>query len=66
MTKKSAAKNTVDACEKLCMLKTPVVVRVSKFKLTNIGQGEGETKWKGWAWKLLLVKCVIAFIANYF
>jgi hypothetical protein len=48
------------------MLKTPVVVRVSKFKLTNIGQGEGETKWKGWAWKLLLVKCVIAFIANYF
>jgi hypothetical protein len=25
----------------------------------NKGQGDGETKWKGWAWKLLLVKFVI-------
>jgi len=34
--------------------KTPEVVRVNKLILVYNGQGEGETKWKGWAWKLLL------------
>ncbi len=29
---------------KLCMVKTPEVVRVSKLTQVNIGQGEGETK----------------------
>ena len=28
----------------------------SKFKPVKIGQGEGDTKWKGWAWKLLLIR----------
>jgi hypothetical protein len=23
------------------------------------GQGDGETKWKGWSWKLLRIKLVI-------
>ena len=32
---------------------TAEVVRVSKLILVYNGQGEGETKWKGWAWKLL-------------
>jgi hypothetical protein len=26
--------------------------------LEHKGQGEGDTKWKGWAWNLLLVKFV--------
>jgi hypothetical protein len=44
ITKNRATKNTVDACAKLCILNTPVVVRVNKFKLIHIGQGEGDTK----------------------
>jgi hypothetical protein len=35
---------------------TAEVVRVNKLILVYNGQGEGETKWKGWAWKLLLFK----------
>ena len=36
-----------------CILKTKEVVKFNKQKLVKIGQGEGETKWKGWFWKLL-------------
>jgi len=36
--------------------KTNVVVKVSKDILVLIGQGEGDTRWKGWAWKLLRTK----------
>lgn len=35
------------------------VVKDNKDKLVKIGQGEGETKWKGWSWKLLLISCLI-------
>ena len=59
ITKNSARKNTVDAWAKLCMLNTPVVVSVNKLKLIDIGHGDGDTKWNGCAWKLLLVKLVI-------
>jgi hypothetical protein len=31
------------------MLNTPVVVSVNKLILIEIGQGEGDTKWNGWA-----------------
>jgi hypothetical protein len=34
------------------MLSTPVVVRLNKILLVKMGQGEGLTKWKGWAWKV--------------
>lgn len=34
--------------------KTADWVRENKLILVYKGQGEGETKWKGWAWKLLL------------
>ena len=27
--------------------------------LCKYGQGTGDTRWKGWAWKLLLTKLVI-------
>lgn len=43
----------------------PAVVNVNKAIQVNKGQGEGETKWKGCAWKLLLIKFVI-FIYNYY
>ena len=53
MYRKSCAK------EKLCIVKTPDVVRAKRDIHVKIGQGEGETRWKGWAWKLLLTKFVI-------
>lgn len=43
--------------------KTPEVVIVNKLILVYSGQGEGETKWKGWAWKLLL--CIFNKDYNY-
>lgn len=42
-----------------CILNTNVVVRVNKDILVFNGQGEGETKWKGCAWKLLRIKLLI-------
>jgi len=35
---------------KPCIVKTPVVVSVKSEIQVYIGQGEGETKWNGWAW----------------
>lgn len=45
-------KNIFPADSKPCILSTPVVVKQNRIILVNIGQGEGLTKWKGWAWKL--------------
>lgn len=53
MYRKSCAK------EKPCIVKTPDVVRAKRDIHVKIGQGEGETRWKGWAWKLLLTKFVM-------
>ena len=33
---------------------TPPVVKENKLALVYNGQGDGDTRWKGWAWKLLL------------
>ena len=49
---KNLIKNILGANSKACMLNTPVVVRLNNIPLVNNGQGEGLTKWKGWAWKL--------------
>lgn len=38
------------------MLKTPDVVRSNRLTQVNIGQGEGETRWKGWPWNTLRFK----------
>lgn len=46
---------TLNACRK----STPLVVKAKRVKDVKIGQGEGETKWKGCAWKLLLFKYTI-------
>lgn len=35
-----------------CINKTVEVVRINKEILVYKGQGEGDTKWKGWFWKL--------------
>jgi hypothetical protein len=37
---------------------TALNVTANKLKLVFKGQGLGETKWKGWAWKVLRVKLV--------
>ena len=50
--------NIFKANEKLWKLKTALNVRLNKLKLVFKGQGLGETKWKGWAWKLLRIKLV--------
>lgn len=55
-TRKSARGNQFPACAKPCIVETPEVVSVSKLIQVNIGQGEGDTKWKGWPWKALLLK----------
>jgi len=39
----------------LCIVKTPDVVRVNKVRAVAIGQGDGDTKWKGCAWKLSIL-----------
>jgi hypothetical protein len=36
-----------------CMFETADVVKVNKLIHVKRGQGEGETRWKGWPWKLL-------------
>ena len=46
---------------KLCIVKTPELVKVNNTMLVLSGQGEGDTKWKGWAWKLLLFNFRILF-----
>ena len=40
---------------KLWKVRTPEVVKVNKLIQVKIGQGEGDTRWKGWPWKALLL-----------
>ena len=49
---------------KPCIVNTPLVVNVNNAIHVYKGHGEGDTKWKGWAWNLLLVKLVILFILS--
>ena len=37
-------------------MKTSSVVNSNKLTLVYTGQGEGSTRWKGWAWKELLIR----------
>jgi hypothetical protein len=34
-------------------------VKTNKEILVYSGQGDGDTRWNGWSWKLLLTKLVI-------
>ena len=43
---------------KLCIDNAALVVKFNKQILVYNGQGDGLTKWKGWSWKLLLIKFV--------
>jgi len=38
----------ISAFKNPCIVKTPDCVRVNKLIHVYKGQGEGETKWKGW------------------
>lgn len=39
-----------------CINKTVEVVSINNEILVYNGHGEGDTKWKGWFWKLLFGK----------
>ena len=54
-----AKKNTLYASLKLCIDNAPLLVKVNKPKLVYRGHGEGDTKWKGWFWTLVLTNSVI-------
>ena len=45
-----------------CIDNAPFTVTVNKAILVYSGQGDGDTKWNGWSWKLLLIKFVIYII----
>jgi hypothetical protein len=53
--------NNIYVLWKLCRLNAVLVVRLNKAILVYKGQGEGDTKWKGWSWKLLLISWEIEF-----
>lgn len=58
----NAEGNQYSALTKPCIVRTPEVVRVNKLIQVNSGQGEGDTKWKGWPWKLLLLKLDMIYL----
>jgi len=58
---KADIKNVL-ALLKACIVSTPLVVKVNNAIHVNIGQGEGDTRWKGWAWKLLLSKLELLIV----
>ena len=55
----TAMPNIINTNGKPCIVSTPEQVSVKREIHVSIGQGDGETKWKGCAWKLLLTKLVI-------
>ena len=44
---------------KLCIAKAALDVKTNKDILVYNGQREGDTKWKGWSWKLLRTRLFI-------
>ncbi len=52
------------ALENPCIVSTRDVVKVNKDILVFKGQGDGDTRWKGWAWKLLLVIFLIVIFSQ--
>lgn len=43
------------------MVETVEVVKVNKLIQVEIGQGDGDTRWKGWPWKRLLLEFDIKY-----
>lgn len=46
---------------KACIANVPVYAMLNKDILDITGQGEGKTKWKGWAWNKLLLIIIINY-----
>ena len=42
-----------------CIDNAALTAKVNKATLVYSGHGDGDTKWKGWSWKLLLIELVI-------
>nr|YP_009254349.1 hypothetical protein A8V03_gp13 [Trichoderma gamsii]ANC73534.1 hypothetical protein Triga.p.15 [Trichoderma gamsii] len=59
ITVNKAIKKNIWLLLKRCIDNAPFTVKLNKDILVYKGHGEGDTKWKGWSWKLLLVKVVI-------
>ena len=47
---------------KLCIAKAALDVKTNKDILVYNGQREGDTKWKGWSWKLLRTRLFINLV----
>jgi len=47
---------------KLCIDKAAILVKFNKEILVYKGQGDGDTKWKGWSWKLLRITLLIKLL----
>ena len=59
ITDKKADVKKLFALLKPCIVNTPLVVNVNNAIHVYKGHGDGDTKWNGCAWNLLLVKFVI-------
>ena len=57
ISNKKANVNIICEIGNPCTVRTPEQVRHNRHTLVSTGHGEGETRWKGWAWKLLLMGC---------
>ena len=57
-----AINNKITPWLKPCMVETAEVVVLQSAILVSIGQGDGETKWKGWDGKLLLIRFIMLFV----
>jgi len=44
----STRKKILETFKNPCIVNTPDVVRVNKLMAAKTGQGEGDTRWKGW------------------
>lgn len=50
---------------KVCIARIVLDVMANKEALVYKGQGEGDTKWKGCAWKVLLFKLSIPILIKF-
>jgi len=65
ITDKNANNKILPELLKPWKVETALVVNVSKASDVNNGQGEGDTKWKGWAWnKLLFCNVTLVFCSG--
>ena len=66
VTANKAKKKNIYIFLNMCKLNAPVIVNAPIHILVNIGQGEGDTKWKGWPTDLyIFLDCKFMIIKVY-